>query len=361
MPADEDFYYEGFSSPNGTIVPDDVFDVLAPRLKESELRVLLYIVRRTFGFGKQADAISLNQLTDGITARDGRIIDYGTGMSKKAVIQGVKGLATKGVIEVDRRKKKRGHNAVNIYRLRFRSDETVVTKGNPHGGSTSPPVVTSGNPQETESQETESHNNMAVVANEKNSVRNNRIYETLKKAGVHHNTAAKLLEEYDEDRILAVLEHVRSRIREGWMPNRSGAAWIVAALRDEYDLPDEHTEQWVIRESAAQAAKISEEQNKQLQEEFRRARQEKAALLTGDSTVDAAWLSVQEEMKERGTWVPVLASSFLKIEGERAVILVPKVVLEHAQGIQSKVAEALHTTDMMSEDIQRVEIATYEG
>ena len=64
------FYYGGFTSPNGTIVPDDVFDVLLPRLSEAELRVLLYIIRRTFGFKREADAISLSQLVDGITTTD---------------------------------------------------------------------------------------------------------------------------------------------------------------------------------------------------------------------------------------------------------------------------------------------------
>ena len=28
-----DFYYDGFSTPNGTLVPDDVFDVLLPELR----------------------------------------------------------------------------------------------------------------------------------------------------------------------------------------------------------------------------------------------------------------------------------------------------------------------------------------
>ncbi|MBU0607283.1 MAG: replication protein, partial [Armatimonadetes bacterium] len=115
---DREFFYEGFSTPNGTFVPDDVFDVLAPRLSEAELRVLLYIVRRTFGFGKHADAISLKQLTDGITARDGRVLDHGTGMSRKGVIGGIKGLLGKGVISVHRRLDDRGENQVNVYTLR---------------------------------------------------------------------------------------------------------------------------------------------------------------------------------------------------------------------------------------------------
>ena len=66
------FHYEGFSTPNGTIVPDDVFDLLMPELTESELRVLLYILRRTYGFKKNSDSISLSQMVQGIRTKDGR-------------------------------------------------------------------------------------------------------------------------------------------------------------------------------------------------------------------------------------------------------------------------------------------------
>ena len=50
----EPFHFAGFSTPNTTAVPDDFFDVLAPNLSEAELRVLIYIIRRTFGFKKDS-------------------------------------------------------------------------------------------------------------------------------------------------------------------------------------------------------------------------------------------------------------------------------------------------------------------
>ena len=86
------FEYEGFSNPNGTIVPDDVFDVLMPRLADAELRILLYIIRRTFGFKKNSDDISLRQMVEGITTRDGRVLDAGTGLSKPTVARVLAGL-----------------------------------------------------------------------------------------------------------------------------------------------------------------------------------------------------------------------------------------------------------------------------
>src|SRR4051794_21031853 len=74
------FYYDDLPSPNGTIVPDDVFDVLTPKLTEAELRVLLYVVRRTFGFKKDRDSISISQMVSGMKKRDGTVLDAGTGM-----------------------------------------------------------------------------------------------------------------------------------------------------------------------------------------------------------------------------------------------------------------------------------------
>src|SRR2546423_9842309 len=54
--------FEPFQGPNYTLVPDEVFDRLLPELTGAELKVLLYIIRRTFGFKKDADSISLAQM-----------------------------------------------------------------------------------------------------------------------------------------------------------------------------------------------------------------------------------------------------------------------------------------------------------
>ena len=52
------FHFQGFTSPNYTQVPDDLFDVLLPQLVGAELKTLLYIIRRTFGFKKSSDPSS---------------------------------------------------------------------------------------------------------------------------------------------------------------------------------------------------------------------------------------------------------------------------------------------------------------
>jgi hypothetical protein len=68
--------------------------------------VLLYIIRRTFGFKKDVDNISLNQICKGITTRDGEVLDKGTGLSQQSVITALKGLLEKNAIVAKRRSSK---------------------------------------------------------------------------------------------------------------------------------------------------------------------------------------------------------------------------------------------------------------
>jgi hypothetical protein len=137
----------GFSSPNGTIVPDEVFDILMPQLSEAELRVLLYIIRRTFGFKKDSDNISLRQMVEGITTKDGRRLDSGAGVSKSTAVRAAKGLLAKGVIvKQNNRSTERGDEATS-YGLRFYAPPVFH-------GRTPPPV----SPQNTPVFHRETHN-----------------------------------------------------------------------------------------------------------------------------------------------------------------------------------------------------------
>ena len=163
------FRYSGFPSPNGTVVPDDVFDVLMPELSEAELRVLLYIIRRTFGFKKNSDTISINQLIGGIKTRDGRVLDRGTGMSRQGVMRGVKGLLEKGVITVRKEVGEDGVNQVNLYSLRFRQgtgaeDGGVVYEVDHGRERRRPPVVNDVDPQQTALQQTARHHSKLRMA-----------------------------------------------------------------------------------------------------------------------------------------------------------------------------------------------------
>jgi hypothetical protein len=116
------FVFSGFSSPHYTQVPDDFFDVLLAELTPAEFKVAAYVVRRTFGWKKEADAISLSQMVNGIRRRDGSYVDRGTGLHKDTVIKAIKGLLAKGVIVRQRNASpERGFEATT-YAIRMQGD-----------------------------------------------------------------------------------------------------------------------------------------------------------------------------------------------------------------------------------------------
>jgi len=83
--------FKGFIIPRYTQVPDELFDDLMAHLSGAELKVLLYVIRRTFGFKKESDNISLKQISNGITTKEGEILDRGTGLSLSTVQLALKG------------------------------------------------------------------------------------------------------------------------------------------------------------------------------------------------------------------------------------------------------------------------------
>ena len=113
----------GFTSPSYTNVPDEFFDYYVPYLSESELKVSLYIIRRTFGFKKEADTISLSQLENGIVTKDGRVLDYGTGLSRPSIVKAIKGLIEKGIIQAEKNKSRSGGDAATTYKLHMKANK----------------------------------------------------------------------------------------------------------------------------------------------------------------------------------------------------------------------------------------------
>src|SRR3712207_6438328 len=121
------YKFAGFSSPNTTPVPDVLFDELLLLLDNAELRVLLYIIRRTFGFKRSTDDIAISQMVDGIRKKDGTVLDRGTGMSKGSVIRGLKGLLEKGVILARRNTSRERGFEPTTYALKFKNEaDTLV-------------------------------------------------------------------------------------------------------------------------------------------------------------------------------------------------------------------------------------------
>ncbi|HEY8745354.1 MAG TPA: DnaA N-terminal domain-containing protein, partial [Chloroflexota bacterium] len=132
--SNEPFFFEGVESPNGTIFPDVLLDRVMPHLSGAEFKVLAYVVRRTFGFKKESDSISLDQICNGITRRDGSVLDEGTGLARKTAVAAIQGLEGKGVILCQRRSSPEKGNLPTTFALRFRGQATNGPDTFPHQG-----------------------------------------------------------------------------------------------------------------------------------------------------------------------------------------------------------------------------------
>lgn len=170
----ENTTFPGFGSPNYTQVPDELFDQLMPDLSGAELKVLLYIIRRTFGFKKNCDPISFNQFLSGIKGKGGKTLDRGCGIkSRDKLNNALKSLLTKGIITAEKRADIKGGKQTTVYSLRFRTETSpqeasteTVLGGSPQKGLG---VVPKRDLQETVRQQTDiNHSSIREESSQKN-------------------------------------------------------------------------------------------------------------------------------------------------------------------------------------------------
>src|SRR5438093_9298581 len=113
-----------------TAVPNWFLDEWLPDLSHAALSVLLYVCRRTSGFGKGSDRVSLNQFCNGITKADGTHLDHGTGLSKRSVLRGATELEKLGLIVRERRRMPQAGLQATIYRLNRPTSKTTNSRLN---------------------------------------------------------------------------------------------------------------------------------------------------------------------------------------------------------------------------------------
>lgn len=89
--------------PNFTCIPNVIFDYWMERLTPAQFKVLLAICRKTFGWHRTEDKISLNQIAEM------------TGVSRRRVIDYVNVLIGHGLIEKETREKENGEKLSNLY------------------------------------------------------------------------------------------------------------------------------------------------------------------------------------------------------------------------------------------------------
>jgi hypothetical protein len=118
--------------PNTTQTPDVILDRWLAVLNGSEFKVLMYLVRRTYGFGKRdGDAISLKQMVSGIRrTTDGTPLDWGVGLDKDTVLGALSVLVGLGmVVRTQQRGEKQEytptHYAINLSAPMLDRDEAI--------------------------------------------------------------------------------------------------------------------------------------------------------------------------------------------------------------------------------------------
>jgi hypothetical protein len=121
------FVFEGFSAPGYTQVPDEFFDLCLRHLSGAETKVMCYLFRRTFGWKKDSDAVSLSQLSDGIVRRDGTRLDGGAGVTRETAANALKSLEQKGLIVREPQIRADGGTGTTVYRIRFRGQSANPT------------------------------------------------------------------------------------------------------------------------------------------------------------------------------------------------------------------------------------------
>lgn len=343
--SQDEFYFPGFRYPRYTQVPDEVFDVLLPHLREAELKALLYIIRRTFGFKKECDAISFNQFLRGITTKDGRVLDHGCGLRDRTTLSNaLKSLEEKGIIISEKRVSEEGGNEPTVYRLHF--FEGVVGNSYYPSRESLPPLVGNSYPQQTVQQKTEKQQTEVVVV------------EKLTEMKIEGNKSRELASKYTREQIEEKLEFLKwklklqnsGRQRRG-RPITDPAGWLIRAIEKDYKPPKAFFEYKQRVEESVELAEEWEEQP-QILSEFESLQQDSqlAQLMeqygTSPQEFDL-WKSVLEELRlqmTRSSFDNRLASThLLALDNGKAVIGVSnKFTLDWLQHrLASKVGQVL--------------------
>jgi phage replication O-like protein O len=238
MTTSDQATFPGFPFPNTTQIPNDVFDSLMPTLSGGELKVLLYICRRTFGFQKDSDRISLAQIAHGITTKAGKVLDSGTGLSKQRVITALKALEKKNIISITRTVDETGLNAVNTYRLNMaapgRAEAPPVRAGVVNASA--PPVVNSDLPGVVNASVPTKHREQKKE--EQNKAYDDGVDQALEEFGMTPAAIPPLLERYPAAYIKEKLAMTRGLLAAGsGLVAKNPVGWLRRAIEEDYKPP----------------------------------------------------------------------------------------------------------------------------
>jgi phage replication O-like protein O len=343
MATDNQATFPGFQFPNTTQIPNEVFDTLMPHLSGGELKVLLYICRRTFGFRKDKDSISLTQIAHGITTKAGRVLDQGTGLSKRQVQRALRVLESRKVILVDRKVDETGLHEINTYRLNVRGGdkmsppvETPVSGGVETAVSPGVETPASTTKQREQNKERQKKDLVDVVA------------QDLESFGMTTSAITRLMQDYPAAYIKEKLEMAKGLVAAGSrLVSQNPAGWLRKAIEEDYAPPSisqRHRRRSSREKKDTKPVHAAPREQHMLQEEYRQVKEEASSeaaetteplpeqgppQLVGEDELTTAdvWSKALEQLKEalplgeaesrlRGT-------TLVQVTDTKAKILVP--------------------------------------
>lgn len=319
--------FSGYAIPNTTQIPDEFLDYHMAFLSGAEVKVMLYIFRRTLGFKRYTDNISLNQLLSGIIKRDGTRLDYGTGLSKSTLLAAIKSLVEKKLIIVEQRQSDARGNEPTTYKLNLsgplgiKNDLGVSENQTPLGIKNDlgvdrkldqalvlkiDPTINS----KTTDSETRDSNNNSAPASDVPAV----VVALLSGKGIGKGAAQELAASYPEEYIREKISFLDFLLAERPGDVQKPAAWLRRAIEHDYGAPDgfvseeERARQQAAedrRNEAAEQARAQEFERRQQLTREREAQREaaraklRAEYQTPDELEDE-WEQVLDDIRING-------------------------------------------------------------
>jgi hypothetical protein len=137
--------FGGFSQPkeNWSKLPNALIDALPLFTSEAELKVVLYVLRHTWGYHDEDKRISIDEFSRGRKKRGGLRIDTGCGLTDNTIKDGLRRAIQHGFIDVEENTRDSGR-ITRFYRLKMKEidDESVGSEVDPPdmGGQKLTPV-----------------------------------------------------------------------------------------------------------------------------------------------------------------------------------------------------------------------------
>lgn len=307
-PRSTGWQFSGFSFPNYTSVPDQLFDELMPRLSGAELKVLLYIIRRTFGFKRSSDDISLSQMVRGIKKKNGEILDQGTGLSKASVARALKSLEQKKIILRQRRSSGKKGDEATSYALNIINRVPVSQNETPPVSKRDTPVSHQRDTQQTVLQQTVLQQQQKVRENIKLSGgdASKKIAAALVDREIEPRVASQLATLYNRQRIQDNIDWFEWKQKNAPTSIKTNPAGLLRrAIEQDYASEGHHQGFQTRQQKAATAAA----RNKRLAAQQR--------LIAAQSQRQRAYL--QQKQAERTTRLETLRERFHTTAQEQAI------------------------------------------